>query len=967
MLGEINVMVEENNKNINQVAKLDIPISLFSYKDYNSDFIISWYNVASEIFKEINHSNAEKQRLNLALSVLMFPYIALTALGIVSYRQAIKKNHKDPTEGKSTNQAKKLAYNILTLVVVCVNVVILIALLIPATVALAIFYSLNQKLSKDLITVLKISKENEYENQNIIVSIHDEEIETSNIKFNIKIKCPKQFHRLIRDLTKDNNWVEITSDKKGDITLKLSVGITLKDGLIPLRSEIKKLLETSLKELAVTTGELIALERRNITYNKLKELLNEFRLKVVDNIDSKIINYLIEDARKVVFIQAIKVKKERRKEEFISGDRLKEILIRQELKAQGKKLPTKKEIIIKALNKLKGEKINENNVNDEIYEMLKLEYEALLHKSEYEALPGEEGLIEKTNIDIYREYFPQEIDSAISKAEEKVKELKHRGEKRYIKIENELKETYETLKRGNLQDDNLKQKLKDLFKPDLDEDTFHRDLRRSQLDKVVSLLKHIPWDEVKSLTKHIDDIIGQNSINDHRELHELMEDYNKQATDIEKISNFIDKAIEVIAKHRLQSLYDQQRENGLELLSEDDRKFFNSKKIIEPESFKKENVSLNQLKEKIETKRKNLKNEHDSIKTNYDLVKELIDESLKILSHKLDPLCDKLREKDFYAKTEEFIKKLKEERYKMHDDIKKTDAEEIIKLMETNTNELINQCEVVNDIINTQNRLKKQMIGIHLRNSEKFLELLKQLKLEQEALTINEETENAYKARLFSNEKIKFSIIEDKLIELLKKKEGDFNEIKTLLKDAELEYYLADRCVKNPTIVIKDNIKYFCQDLLSPLIDELTTNFINNLQKDKDDGSISFIKKKLNAAKNWVLLGTNIDSYKNINNSTNLANKTIEEIEEIVQFFETTYEEMGELIGNTFSDEGETFRNTVWPRIKDNLYEIWNRFLQDIEIKIISPIEGSSNICEISNEPLCKIVKQNTITPQERY
>lgn len=966
-------MVGENNKNINPVAKLDIPLSLFSYKDYNSDFIISWYNVASKIYKQINYSSAEKQRLNLALSVLMFPYIALTALGVVSYKQATKKNGKDSIlKEKKTNQAKKLAYNILTLAIVCINVVILTALLIPATVALIIFYALNKELSKDLITVLKISKENRYENQNITVSIHDEEIETSNIKFDVKIEFPKQFHRLIRDLTKDNNWVKITSDdKKDNITLKLSAGITLKDGLIPLRSEIKKFLDTSLEEFTATIGKLIALEKKDITYNKLKELLNEFRLKVLDSIDPRIIGSLIEDAYKVAFIQAIKVGKERRKEEFISEDKLKEVLVRQELKDQGEKLPTEKEIIIRELNALKGKKINANDVDDKIYQILKLEYEDLLYKSEYEALLGEEGLIEKTNIDIYREYFPQKIDSAISKAEKKIRELKQEEKKRHTEIENELKEIHEALKREEIPDDDLRQKLKDLFKPNTDQNILHKNFRRSQLDKAVNLLKHIPWDEVKILTEHIDDEVDQSQINNHRKLHELIVNYNERATD-EEINNFINETIEVIAKHKLQSLYEQQKENGLELLSEDDIEFFNSKKIIKPELFK--NASLEPLRGAIEKQYENLKNKHDSIKTNYDLVKELIDESLKNLDLELKSLSRGQNNNSICKKIEENIEKLNKIRYEINDEIQedeikkkistiKEDIDALVKLykekvrvINTNIqsdkirlldsgdnipiasiNKLINQCKIVNNEVNIQNRLKKQIIEIHLKNSEKFLQLLKQLKLEQEELTINEETENAYKARLFSNEKIKFLIIENKLIELLKKENFDKikTEIKTLLEAVELEYCLADKCIKNPTVAIKDNIKHFCQDLLSPLIGELTTNFINNLQNDKDDSWINFGKKKFNVAKNWIQLGAGNNKYKNTNNTVDLANKTIEEVDEIVQYFETNYEEMGGLIGNTFSDEGETFRNIIWPRIKDNLYEIWGRFLQDIEIEII--------------------------------
>lgn len=74
-------------------AGFDILLSIFHYKDYNSDFFSSWYNVSSKIFKEINGACPEKKVLNLALSVLMLPYIVFTALGLAVYNK-LKTNDK---------------------------------------------------------------------------------------------------------------------------------------------------------------------------------------------------------------------------------------------------------------------------------------------------------------------------------------------------------------------------------------------------------------------------------------------------------------------------------------------------------------------------------------------------------------------------------------------------------------------------------------------------------------------------------------------------------------------------------------------------------------------------------------------------------------------------------------------------------------------------------------------------------
>ncbi len=88
------------------LAGFDIPLSIFHYKSYDSDFFTSWCNVSSEIFKEINRACPEKQVLNLALSVLMLPYIAFTALGLVTYNR-FKTN--DETQNSSEENKTKRA------------------------------------------------------------------------------------------------------------------------------------------------------------------------------------------------------------------------------------------------------------------------------------------------------------------------------------------------------------------------------------------------------------------------------------------------------------------------------------------------------------------------------------------------------------------------------------------------------------------------------------------------------------------------------------------------------------------------------------------------------------------------------------------------------------------------------------------------------------------------------------------
>jgi hypothetical protein len=52
------------------------------------------------------------------------------------------------------------------------------------------------------------------------------------------------------------------------------------------------MLATSFQEFTEAMGELLKLDKKDITYDKLKELLNEFRLKVVNSVDPKLTSHL---------------------------------------------------------------------------------------------------------------------------------------------------------------------------------------------------------------------------------------------------------------------------------------------------------------------------------------------------------------------------------------------------------------------------------------------------------------------------------------------------------------------------------------------------------------------------------------------------------------------------------------------------------------------------------------------------
>ncbi len=344
-----------------KAAAFNVPLSIFHYKDYNSDFFTSWYNMSSEILKEINRACPEKRVLNLALSVLMLPYIAFTALGLVvcsRFKANSKKQEgvgEDKTKKSETGVPKRLAYGVLAAIAIFVNMAVLVALVVPATIALATFYLLNRDLSHSLVTALKISM-GRYSNkhQNIEVSFHEKEVTGPNIAWDMEIEFPPQFKRLLRDLyeNENNKWFDVTRDSEHSIVLKLSTNINLKNDLKLLRNEIKDVLATSIQEFVKTMEELIKLEKKEITYDKLKELLNEFKSKVVDSIGPNLTSHLIQSAYQVAFIQAIKFQRDRRGEDFSLEDEIRNTLVRQELENQGKELPSEKEMIIKDLKEL---------------------------------------------------------------------------------------------------------------------------------------------------------------------------------------------------------------------------------------------------------------------------------------------------------------------------------------------------------------------------------------------------------------------------------------------------------------------------------------------------------------------------------------------------------------------------------------------------------------------------------------
>ncbi|WP_353282955.1 hypothetical protein [Wolbachia endosymbiont (group A) of Pogonocherus hispidulus] len=815
------------------LANFNVPLSIFHYKDYNSDFFTSWYNISSRIFKEVNRACPEKKVLNLALSVLMFPYIVFTALGLAVYNK-LKTNDKTQISSEenktkksevSESTAKRLAYGVLAAIVILVNIAMLAALLIPATLALATFYLLNRKLSHSLIAAIKISNglcQNEH--QNIEVSFREIDAGKSDIMWDMEVKFPLQFKQLLRDLYED---------PKHNAVLKLSANIHLKNGLKPLRNEIKNVLATSIQEFAKTMEELMKLEKKDITYDKLKELLNEFRVEVVNSIGPKLTSHLIYNAYQVAFIQAIKFA-QKRKEGFSLENVLRDILVKQELESQGKELPSEKEMIIKDLKKA-GAKVPDV-----------LEDKALLmFRAKWRQLIQEKKIAKRTIIDVYRDMYHQTTEEALGSAEEKIKHLKEKGQERYNRICEELKEMHKNRKNGSLTDGALKRKLEDLFKFEYDDQEVEKRLIESRIRTIQTLLN-------KS-----DNKIKQSLAEDLSELNETKTS--------DKVNDFIEKMYLEITKCETQSLFKGQAK-GIE-------------------------DSCELLKEEAP-----------------DLVKEINSHRMRIEKYLERPEQPILLRKIIEGNKDlnKYLKDEQNSKGKEHPNTK--------------------------------------LIEMHLENNQEILEALEQLELKKERLLINEKATNDYREELESREKIKFAVIEDKLLEVLKQETFNEKEIKKLFEKAELEYCLAERCIKYPVIKTKDNIKHFSQNLLSPLIDRLVENIINNVPKNDKSSLLQPVKSFWTC---WGYIKTGLVVAIHGDESTegkalDVAHTSYKEVETFLQHFESSYEKAGAFLGDLFSDEGETFKNDVWPKIKDHLYGMWDRFFKDIEFKVGSRLDEVS-------------------------
>ncbi|WP_264718761.1 hypothetical protein [Wolbachia endosymbiont (group A) of Lasioglossum morio] len=745
------------------LANFNVPLSIFHYKDYNSDFFTSWYNISSEIFKEINRTCPEKKILNLALSVLMLPYIAFTALGLVvcSRFQANSKTQdsvgEDKTKKSETGVPKRLAYGVLAAIAIFVNMAVLVALVVPATIALATFYLLNRDLSHSLVTALKISM-GRYSNkhQNIEVSFHEKEVTGPNIAWDMEIEFPPQFKRLLRDLyeNENNKWFDVTRNSEHSIVLKLSTNINLKNGLKPLRNEIKDVLATSIQEFAKTMEELIKLEKKEITYDKLKELLNEFKSKVVDSIGPNLTSHLIQSAYQVAFIQAIKFQRDRRGEDFSLEDEIKNSLVRQELES-----------------------------------------------------------------------------------------LRGIGQTRCNNIYKKLKEIHEN---SSLTNDTLKRGLEDLFKFEYDDQEIERRLIKSVMKKVQGKLSQsdIPDKEKQSLRKQLEDLEKKVKVPSDKEASA-------------KINDFIEKMYLEIKKYKVQRLLREQKKGVLRLCK------------------KLRKYGESGLAEIIEAFR---------VQDEGHLEKSTLEQTLK-------------------------------------DQNKRLQAE--------------------------QNNREKghpgtRSIEVLLKRNEEILKALKQLELGKKELLINEETKNDYKEELTSREKIKFAVIEDDLLKVFKLETFDEKEIKKLLERAELEYCLAEKRIKYPVIKTKDNIKHFSQNLLSPLIDNLTKNIINNIPGNSE-GCIQKVKNWSKVMFGAIKIGAS-NAYKETTErkALNVAHNTYKEGETFLQCFQSNYEGIGAFLGNLFSDDGVTFKNDVWPKIEEHLHGMWDRFFKDIEFNIGNKLDEVS-------------------------
>ncbi|WP_265013675.1 hypothetical protein [Wolbachia endosymbiont (group B) of Thymelicus sylvestris] len=832
---------------IKQIAAFNVPLSIFHYKDYDSDFFTSWYNMSSEILKEINRACPEKKVLNLALSVLMLPYIAFTAMGLVIYSRfkADSKTQEGVVEDKikksETGVPKRLAYGVLAAIAIFVNVAVLTALVIPATVALATFYLLNRELVHSLVTVLKIST-GQYSNKhhNIEVSFHETEVPEPSIEYDMEIKFPPQFKQLLRDLcdNENNQWFSVTPDSERNIVLKLSTNINLKNGLKPLHSEIKNVLATSIQECARTMEELVNLEKKDITHDKLKELLSKFRLKVVSSIDSKLTTHLIENAYQVAFIQAIKFQQNRRGKDFSLEDELKNTLVKQKLESQGKELPNEKEVIIKDLKELKiKELLNLTDEDDRLESLMKVDDisdDALpVFKAKWKQLIKEGKIAERTIINTYEDMYPKETKKALDNTKREIECLKKEGQERYIRIH---------AKKNSLAEDNLKRRLEGLFKFEYDNQEVKQRLVKSVMRKAKDKLSRLG----------ILSLIEEQFVNLENKIKASL---SEEALD--EVNDFVEKVYLEITKCKMLNLFRGQAK-GIE----------NSCKLLEREA--------------------------------PDLVEKINSHRVRIEKYLKRPEKPMLLRKIIEGSKDlnKYLKDEQERRGEKHPNTK--------------------------------------LVQKHLENNKEILKTLEQLKLEEKGLLINEKTINDYREELESREKIKFVIIED---DLLKEFEHEtFNEeaIKKLLERAELEYYLAEKCIKSPVIKTKDNIKHFCQDLLSPLINRLVENIVNNVPKSDKSSWLQPIKA-IRTGLGYIQTGLAVamrGDKSTEGKALSVAHDTHKEVETFLQHFQSSYEEVGVFLGNLFSDDGTTFKNDVWPKVEEHLHGMWDRFFKDIEFKI---------------------------------
>ncbi|KAG8171878.1 hypothetical protein JTE90_027900 [Oedothorax gibbosus] len=675
--------------------------------------------------------------------------------------------------------------------------------------------------------------------QNIEVSFREIDAGKSDIKWDMEIKFPPQFEQLLRDLyeDKDGSWFNVARDSEHNTILKLSAKINLKNGLKPLRNEINNVLATSIQEFAKAMEELMKLEKKDITYDKLKELLNEFRVKVVNSIGPKLTSHLIQNAYRVAFIQAIKFAQKRReeKEDFSLEKRLKEVLVEQELRSQGKELPSKKEIIIEDLKNV-GIEVPSDSKDDEFS----------VHEAEWKELKElKEGerrkIVERKAIDIYKNNHLQATEEALENAKKEIERLRGIGQIRYNNRHKELKEIHGN---SSLTDGTLKRRLEDLFKFEYDDQEVERRLIKSVIKKAQGELSQsgIPDKEKQSLRKQLEDL--EKKVSD------------KEAS--AKINDFIEEAYLEIKKYKVQRLLKEQKEGVLGLCG----------------TLKRYDES--DLAKIIEAFR---------VQDEGHLEKSILEQTLKDQNERLQA---KQREK----------------------------GHPITKSIE-----------------------------VLLERNEAILETLEQLELKKEGLLINGETKNNYREELMSREKIKFAIIEDKLLNAFNDKPFNGEKIRELLEKAELEYCLAEKCIKGPVIKTKDNIKHFCQDLLSPLIDNLVKKIINYVPKDNGNNAWSLANLCKRAC---IVINYNRVGWSSIGDSSTegkvlkVAHDTHKEVETFLQHFESSYEEVGAFLGDLFSDDGETFKDDVWPKIEEHLHGVWDRFFKDIEFKVGSRLDEVS-------------------------